>query len=78
MATSRSGKTTISVNLAVLWSNSGYKVAIIDADNQKSLSNWYEARKKYYGDNDTGLSLVPYNSSNVKSSNGLINFSMTS
>ena len=31
-----SGKTTISANLSVLWSNSGYKVAIVDADNQKT------------------------------------------
>ena len=29
-----SGKTTLSVNLAVLWSNSQYRVAVIDADNQ--------------------------------------------
>ena len=60
-----SGKTTISANLAVLWSNSGYKVAIIDADNQQSLSNWYLARKNYYGENDTGISQVPYNASNL-------------
>ena len=30
-----SGKTTLSVNLAVLWSNSKYKVAVIDADGQQ-------------------------------------------
>ncbi|MBI29072.1 MAG: hypothetical protein CFH21_00683 [Alphaproteobacteria bacterium MarineAlpha5_Bin11] len=58
-----SGKTTISSNLAVLWSNSGYKVAIIDADNQKSLSHWFESRKGYYGENDTGIELLKYNSS---------------
>lgn len=61
-----SGKTTISANLSVLWSNSGYKVAIVDADNQKSLSNWYDARKKYYGAEDTGLTLFPYNTSNFE------------
>ena len=33
-----SGKSTLSANLSVLWSNSGYKVAVIDADAQKSLS----------------------------------------
>ena len=59
-----SGKTTISVNLAVLWSNSGYKVAIVDADNQKSLTDWYEARKNYYGEDDTGIELFTYNQSN--------------
>ena len=46
------GKTTLGINLAVLWSNSGYRVAVIDADKQKSLTNWLEARKKYYGEND--------------------------
>ena len=50
-----SGKTTLSANLSVLWSNSGYKVAIVDADNQRSISNWYNSRKKYYGENDTGI-----------------------
>ena len=44
-----SGKTTLSVNLAVLWSNSQYKVALLDADSQNSLSYWYLNRKKYYG-----------------------------
>ena len=42
-----SGKSTLSVNLAVLWSNSGYKVAVIDADPQKSLTYWISERKKY-------------------------------
>ena len=56
------GKTTISANLAVLWSNSQYKVAVIDGDNQKSLSNWIEARKKYYGEKDIGFDVHPYNS----------------
>ena len=31
-----SGKTTLSANLAVLWANSNYKVAVIDADDQRS------------------------------------------
>jgi len=56
------GKTTLSANLAVLWSNSQYKVAVIDGDNQKSLSNWIEARKKYYGEKDIGFVVHPYNS----------------
>ena len=34
-----SGKTTLyRLNLAVLWANSGYKVAVVDADAQKSLT----------------------------------------
>tara|TARA_B100001123_G_C15187871_1_gene978063 strand:- start:412 stop:1044 length:633 start_codon:yes stop_codon:yes gene_type:complete len=54
-----SGKTTLSANLSVLWSNSGYKVAVVDADNQKSLTYWLEARKQYYGADDIGI--VSYN-----------------
>ncbi len=60
-----SGKTTISANLAVLWSNSGYKVAVIDADNQKSLTYWYKARENYYGKEDTGIHYEQYDSSNL-------------
>ena len=60
-----SGKTTLAVNLAVLWSNSGYKVAIIDADAQKSLTYWHDARKKYYGQDDTGIDVYPYSTSTI-------------
>ena len=56
------GKTTLSANLAVLWSNSQYKVAVIDGDHQKSLTYWIEARKKYYGEGDIGIDLLSYNS----------------
>tara|TARA_B100001123_G_C14763107_1_gene809597 strand:- start:12 stop:644 length:633 start_codon:yes stop_codon:yes gene_type:complete len=55
-----SGKTTISANLAVLWSNSNYKVAIVDADRQKSLTYWLNARKNYYGENDIGFSVYDF------------------
>ena len=55
-----SGKTTLSANLAVLWGNSQYKVAVIDADHQKSLTYWIEARKKYYGENEIGIDVYPY------------------
>ena len=60
-----SGKTTLAVNLAVLWSNSGYKVAVIDADAQKSLAYWHGARKKYYGNDDTGIDVYPYSTSTI-------------
>ena len=50
-----SGKSTLSANMAVLWSNSGYKVAVIDADAQKSLTYWLSERKKYYGAHDIGI-----------------------
>ena len=55
------GKTTLAANLAVLWSNSGYKVAVLDGDSQKSLTNWIESRKKYYGDDDIGFDVHTYN-----------------
>ena len=54
------GKTTLAANLAVLWSNSGYKVAVFDGDSQKSLTYWIEARKKYYGENDIGIDVHTY------------------
>ena len=60
-----SGKTTLSVNLAVLWSNSNYKVAVLDADTQNSFMNWIEARKKYYGEDDIGFHIYPFNPSSV-------------
>jgi len=55
------GKTTLAANLAVLWSNSGYKVAALDGDSQKSLTNWIESRKKYYGEDDIGFDVHTYN-----------------
>ena len=60
-----SGKTTLSVNLAVLWSNSQYRVAIIDADSQNSLKYWLEARKKYYGEDNIGIDVYPFESSTI-------------
>ena len=39
-----SGKSNLSANLAVLCCNSGYKVAVIDADAQKSLTYWLDSR----------------------------------
>ena len=56
-----SGKTTLAANLAVLWANSNYRVAVIDADAQNSLTYWIEARKKYYGEDDIGIDLHSYN-----------------
>ena len=61
-----SGKTTLSANLAVLWSNSGYKVAVIDADAQNSLTYWLEARKKYYGEDDIGITSYNFDVLNLK------------
>jgi chromosome partitioning protein len=60
-----SGKSTLSANLAVLWSNSGYKVAVIDADPQKSLSYWLSERKKYYGEDDIGINFYNFDIRNL-------------
>ena len=60
-----SGKSTLSANLAVLWSNSGYKVAVIDADPQKSLTYWLSERQKYYGDDDIGIDFYNFDIRNL-------------
>ena len=60
-----SGKSTLSANLSVLWSNSGYKVAVIDADPQKSLTYWLSERKKYYGDDDIGINFYNFDIRNL-------------
>ena len=60
-----SGKSTLSANLAVLWSNSGYKVAVIDADPQKSLTYWLSERKKYYGADDMGINFYNFDIRNL-------------
>ena len=60
-----SGKSTLSANIAVLWSNSGYKVAVIDADPQQSLTYWLTERKKYYGDDDIGIHFYKFDIRNL-------------
>ena len=60
-----SGKSTLSANIAVLWSNSGYKVAVIDADPQKSLTFWLSERKKYYGGDDVGIDAYNFETRNL-------------
>lgn len=60
-----SGKTTLSANLAVLWANSDYRVAIIDADAQQSLTFWLEARKKYYGNEEAGIDSYSFDVRNL-------------
>ena len=61
-----SGKTTLSANLAVLWANSGYKVAVVDADAQRSLTYWLEARKKYYENEPMGIDCYSFNARSLK------------
>ncbi len=40
-----SGKTTIATNLVVMRAKQGYKVLFVDADEQKSASDWVEQRQ---------------------------------
>jgi chromosome partitioning protein len=61
-----SGKTTLSANLAVLWANSGYKVAVVDADAQQSLTYWLRARKKYYLNEPLGIDSFPFHPRDLK------------
>ena len=60
-----SGKSTLTANMAVLWSNSGYKVAVIDADAQKSLTYWLTERKNYYGEDDIGIDSYQFDIRNL-------------
>ncbi len=45
-----SGKTTLAVNLAVAFSASGLRVAVLDTDPQGSLGRWFMARRDRLGD----------------------------
>ena len=45
--------------------NSGYKVAVIDADPQKSLCYWLTERTKYYGEDDIGIDFYQFDIRNL-------------
>lgn len=51
-----SGKTTLSVNLAVELSRQGLKIALLDTDPQGSLGRWFMARRDRLGDAGMDLS----------------------
>ncbi len=49
------GKTTIAAHLAVAFSQTGKRVAVIDIDPQGSLSQWHKIRENRFGKGFTGL-----------------------
>jgi chromosome partitioning protein len=51
------GKTTLAANLAIAWSLSGKRVAVVDIDPQGSLTQWFKAREATLG-GATGLTHV--------------------
>jgi chromosome partitioning protein len=49
------GKTTIVAHLAVAFSQTGKRVAVIDIDPQGSLTQWHKIRENRFGEGQTGL-----------------------
>ncbi|MCH2037544.1 MAG: ParA family protein [Rickettsiales bacterium] len=49
------GKTTIAAHLAVVLSQKGERVAVIDIDSQQSLSRWHKVREEKFGEGYSGL-----------------------
>ena len=49
------GKTTIAAHLAVVLSQRGEKVAVIDIDPQQSLSRWHQVREQKFGEGFSGI-----------------------
>ncbi len=52
------GKTTLAAHLAVAFAKSGKKVAVVDIDPQRSLSDWHRRRGERLGDAGILLSQV--------------------
>jgi chromosome partitioning protein len=52
------GKTTIAAHLAVALVQKGFKVALIDIDQQRSLSMWYKLREEKFGKGYTGINFI--------------------
>lgn len=55
------GKSTISAHLAVVFSQSRMRVALIDIDPQGSSYSWYNIRKEKFGEDYTGFTFVKAN-----------------
>ncbi len=52
------GKTTLAAHLAVVWSQRGMKVAVVDTDPQASLTEWHKIREEKFGEGYTGLTFM--------------------
>jgi chromosome partitioning protein len=51
------GKTTLAAQLGVAFLALGRQVALVDIDPQASLATWHKARRDFYGDGATGITL---------------------
>ena len=60
------GKTTLAAHLAVVLSEYGLSVTLVDVDPQQSLSQWHQIRERL-GEHVTPLSLVTTDSSGLRS-----------
>lgn len=52
------GKSTIASNLAVTYQMKGFRVLLVDADNQRTTEQWYHARSGKKGAEFTGIKLL--------------------
>jgi chromosome partitioning protein len=52
------GKTTLAAHLAAGWAVSGRRVAVLDVDPQRSLSQWVEIRRQAQGGGDVGFTAI--------------------
>lgn len=52
------GKTTLAAHLAAGWAAAGRRVAVLDVDPQRSLSQWVEIRRQARGGADVGFTAI--------------------
>lgn len=62
------GKSTVAAHLAVVLSQQGKRVTLIDIDPQATLSRWYQLRERNFGEGYTGINFVSMSGWRVSSS----------